>query len=266
LLPKFPPVIDLLNAHIFAATIADPRFAVGVGIAVIAGAVRGFSGFGSALIYIPLMSAVYGPRIAAVTFVVTDIATGLAFLPRVWRHAVWREILPLAASSVFAMQFGAIILQYADPVWMRWFICAMVGAVVVILASGWRYHGRPVLPATIAVGLFAGLLGGSAQIGGPPIVLYWLGSAATAAVVRANFIVYFAIFSLGSTATYAAHGLVTAQIIALALLLGPLQITAIALGWRLFFLASEKTYRRTAYVIVSMAAIVSMPLLDRWLR
>ncbi len=35
-------------------------------IAALSGLVRGFSGFGSALIYMPLMAAIYDPRIAAV--------------------------------------------------------------------------------------------------------------------------------------------------------------------------------------------------------
>jgi uncharacterized membrane protein YfcA len=33
----------------------------------LAGAARGFSGFGSALIYVPLISAIYDPRTAAGT-------------------------------------------------------------------------------------------------------------------------------------------------------------------------------------------------------
>ena len=44
----------------------------------LAGVVRGFSGFGSALIYIPLISAIYDPRTAAGTFVLIDFATGLS--------------------------------------------------------------------------------------------------------------------------------------------------------------------------------------------
>ena len=37
----------------FAATIADPRFVLALAISVLAGLVRGFSGFGSALVYAP---------------------------------------------------------------------------------------------------------------------------------------------------------------------------------------------------------------------
>ena len=78
---------------------ADPRFALALGISVLSGAVRGFSGFGSALIYVPLMSALYGPKIGAASFLLTDFVTGIVFSIGVWRQAVWREIVPLAISG-----------------------------------------------------------------------------------------------------------------------------------------------------------------------
>ena len=49
----------------FSAATNDNRFVAAVLIAALAGLVRGFSGFGSALIYMPLIAAVYEPRIAA---------------------------------------------------------------------------------------------------------------------------------------------------------------------------------------------------------
>jgi hypothetical protein len=58
-------MIDLPNASTFAAVLSKRRFIAAAAIAAIAGAARGFAGFGSALIYVPLISAVYEPRIAA---------------------------------------------------------------------------------------------------------------------------------------------------------------------------------------------------------
>lgn len=256
----FPP-LDMLGS-----VVTDARFPLAVAISILAGAVRGFSGFGSALIYIPLMSAVYGPQTAAATFVTIDLAVGAFFVPRVWRMADFRQILPLAAAAVTAAQFGALILLYTEPTSLRWGISALVALVVIVLASGWRYHGRPILPVTICVGLLAGLLGGAVQMSGPPIIVYWLGSAAAAAVVRANFIVYFTVFSAASVLTYAFRGLLPPEVLLLALLIGPLQITAMVLGGRLFHLASEKMYRRVAYLIVAMSAVAAMPLWDTLLK
>ncbi len=54
-------VIEFPDSATFASLIADRRFAIAAGIAALSGLVRGFSGFGSALIYMPLVAAVYDP-------------------------------------------------------------------------------------------------------------------------------------------------------------------------------------------------------------
>jgi uncharacterized membrane protein YfcA len=259
-------IIDLPTATTIAATIADPRFPLALGVSVLSGAVRGFSGFGSALIYVPLMSALYGPKIGAASFLLTDLVTGIVFSVGVWRQATWREIVPLAISAIIAAQFGALILQYADPAHLRWTMAALVLVIVVVLSTGWRYHGKPMLIVTILVGLVAGVLGGAVQIFGPPVVLFWLSSMAAAAVVRANFVVFFAIMAAALVVTYFSFGLITADVIALAAFLAPAHILAMFLGARVFRFASEETYRRTAYAIIVLAAVTSMPLWDRWLR
>jgi uncharacterized membrane protein YfcA len=251
---------------LFWSVVDDPRFVFAVGISILAGAVRGFSGFGSALVYIPLMSTVYSPQIAAATFVVIDLAVGAFFVPGARRNADFRQIVPLAITSIFAAQFGALALLYMDPTALRWAIAILVALVVLMLASGWRYYGRPKLPATLAVGLVSGFLGGAVQISGPPIIIYWLGSGSAAAIVRANFIVFFTIFSAAIVVTYALRELLSPQILMLALLAGPLQAAAMALGGRLFNLASEKTYRRAAYAIVALSAVAAMPVWDKLLR
>jgi uncharacterized protein len=256
-------VIDFFpDSAAFAATIADPRFVLALAISVLAGLVRGFSGFGSALVYVPLMSALYGPRIAAPSMAVIDVLAAVTFVSTVWRQAAWREVLPLAVSALVAAQFGSLILKYADPILLRWLITILVLAVVAVLASGWRYQGRPILVVTLAVGALSGLLGSAVQMAGPPVIVYWLGSAGEAAIVRANFVTYFAALAAGLGITYSIKGLLTSEATALALLIGPLQIAAQHVGARLFPLASDRTYRILAYGVILLAALVSMPLLD----
>jgi uncharacterized membrane protein YfcA len=261
------PAVTYFPDHaLFAAAITDPRFIAAAAIAVISGAARGFSGFGSALIYIPLMSAVYGPKIAAPSFLLVDLVTGLAFLPSVWRKAHLGDILPMAATAIIASQFGTLILQYADPIWLRWAICVLVMTVVAILVSGWRYHGRPSLAVTLLVGLLAGTLGGAVQINGPPVLLYWLGSLHDVAVVRANFITYFSLFATGSAIVYLLNGLLTAEVVALAILLTPLHMLAMWLGSVAARRTTERIYRPVAYTLIVLSAFLSLPLLDHLIR
>ena len=51
----------------------------------------------------------------------------------------------------------------------------LVLMLLAVLASGWRYHGQPTLPAMAAVGTVAGLGSGAVQIAGPAVIVFWLG-------------------------------------------------------------------------------------------
>ena len=149
---------------------------------------------------------------------------------------------------------------------MRWGIALVVLILLAVLMSGWRYHGRPTLPVTLAVGGLAGTLGGAIQIVGPPVIVYWLGSTSKPAIVRANLNAFFCLFACTLIVTYVVRGLLPPHVITLAVLLGPLQVLALRLGARLFHAASAETYRRVAYAIVAIAALVSMPILDALFR
>jgi hypothetical protein len=246
--------------------IAGRRFPAAIMIAALAGLVRGFSGFGSALIYMPLASAVYDPRIAAVTLLLIDTGGCVPFTIRAFAQCTWREVLPIFVAAAVAIPFGTMALLLVDPVVLRWCMALLVLSLVAVLISGWRYHGRPQLPVTIGVGLFSGFGGGAVQITGPAVILYWLGGTQPAAKVRANLLVYFLLTDLMLCAVYMIEGLFTVEAFALALLLAVPFFVAAAAGAFLFHGASERLYRAIAYGIIAVAALVSLPLLDPWLR
>ncbi len=262
----FATLSDLLDSTLFAAVVDDRRFAVAAVIALVSGAARGFSGFGSAMIYIPLVAAVYEPRTAAATMVLIDLVCAFPLAVRAVSHCSWREVTPISIAAAVAVPIGTWVLLVADPVMLRWVIAGVVILLLAVLASGWRYHGRPRLPATIGVGLLSGLASGAVQIAGPPVILYWLGGAAQAAFVRANLMVYFTFIDVIGCAAYFREGLFTREVVVLSLLLGLPFILAMVAGARSFRLASERSFRRVAYAIIAVSALISLPLFDRLLR
>jgi uncharacterized membrane protein YfcA len=143
---------------------------------------------------------------------------------------------------------------------------AVVVVLLGLLMSGWRYHGRPNAPSTIAVGLTSGVFSGAAQVGGPPVVAYWLGGAFTPQMVRANIVLYFAISSVLSVASYLVSGLITLESIQLSLMIGPSFALGLFVGVHSFSRANEQTFRRICYSLIGAAAIIGLPALDGVLR
>ena len=241
---------------------ADPRFLPAAAIATLAGLVRGFSGFGSALIYMPLISLVYGPRTAAPTLLLIDAVCTLPFALKAAPYCNPREVAPVSIAAAAVLPFGALVLLVVNALTLRWIIAALVAAALAALISGWRYHGRPTLPAALVVGALAGFGAGAVQIGVPPLLIFWLGGANKAVTVRANFMVYFIVQDALAVLVYFLNGLFTAQSLTLSLMLGLPVAVAIAAGAFLFHSASEALYRRIAYLIIALALLVSLPVFD----
>jgi hypothetical protein len=82
-------------------------------------------------------------------------------------------------------------------------------------------------------------------------------------VIRANLLAFLMMLGITLIINYALRGLMTAQPIALGVLLWPAYIVALAIGAYWFKGASTSQYRRVAYVIVALAALVSLPVLDK---
>ena len=232
-----------------------------VGTAFVAGLARGFSGFGAALIFVPVASAAVGPLLAAPILLVIDGFGSLPMLPWAWRHAERGTSLVLALGAVLGVPLGMLALTGMEPMALRWGISLTILGLVVLLASGWRYGGRPHWVVTVAVGSVSGFLNGAAQIGGPPVVAYLLGRAAASAQdLRANIVLYFAYASVWSALLFFATGLLGMRVVMLSLVIGPGYVAGTILGMRMFGLASQETFRRICYVLITAAAIIGLPL------
>ena len=100
-------------------------------------------------------------------------------------------------------------LSRLDPVTTRWIISGFVGALLLLLLSGWRYRGKDHPALSVGIGGLAGFCSGLAQTGGPPIVGYWLGRPIASVVARANILLFFGASDFFSLVSYAFTGLIT---------------------------------------------------------
>lgn len=234
--------------------------------AAVAGLARGFSGFGGALIFVPLASSFIGPRLAAALLLVIDGVMTLGMLPNAWQLARRREVFTVAGGALLGIPAGTALLALTPSLTLRWIICAIVLLLLAFLISGRRYRGSPKTHLSIGVGCVAGLFGGAAQMSGPPVVAYWLGGAIPAPIVRANLVLYFAVSSIISATSYLLAGLLTLQVFALALAVGPAYGLGVLLGSKCFGLASEQMFRWICFGLIACAALVSLPLFDELRR
>ena len=234
--------------------------------AFVAGLARGFSGFGAALIFIPLAGAVIGPKLTSPVLLVIDGLATLGMIPAAWRGADRREVFTMAAGAALGVPTGTAVLALMDPLLLRWIISAIAICLLALLVSGWRYHGKPIAPLSATIGLVAGLFSGAAQLGGPPVVAYWLGGKSNFTRVRSNVILYFSISTVFSFVSYYFGGLFVSTVFALTIVTLPAYAVGLWGGSRLFGFAKESTFRVTCYILIAASAIGGMPVFDSLLR
>ena len=241
------------------AFLSEPLFYVAALAALAAALVRGFSGFGAGLIFMPVAAACFGPKPAAGILFLIDTILILPFVLRAVKIVDWREILPLGIGAMLAVPAGVCVLLHLDPVPLRWGLSLAILLSVGVLAAGWRYRGPTRAWLSASVGALAGFMSGAAQIPGPPVLIYWLGREVVSATMRANAIVFFMFTTVVSGLLFALGGIFTAEVMARSVALFPVYALGIFLGGRMFGLASEATYRRIAYFSILFVALVSMP-------
>ena len=156
-------------------------------IAFVSGTARGFSGFGSALIFMPLASSMAAPRLVAALLLIIDFVAAMPLIPNAWKHADRKATAVMVLGALVGVPTGTYFLSRLDPVTTRWIISGFVFALLMLLLSGWRYRGKDHPTASIGIGGLSGFCSGLAQTGGPPIVAYWLGRPLPSQIARNSF-------------------------------------------------------------------------------
>jgi uncharacterized protein len=235
----------------------DGRLVVVLVAVTIAGLLRGFVGFGAALITVPVFSLVLGPHAAIAVNNVMGLPAVFQLLPEAIRRAERPLVVPICCATFLATPIGTWALVAADPALMKVVISALVLLMVAVLASGWRLKGRIGMGKLIGAGIAGGLVQGVAGIGGPPVVAVALSRPGEASQQRANVLALMTAVALSSFLPLLYYGLFTLQTVAIGLMLIPLYSAATALGARYFSLGGQRHYRRAALATLAAVGIAT---------
>lgn len=226
--------------------------------AFIAGIMRGFSGFGSALIIVPITAVVFGPRLAVPAIVAIHLITSIQLMPKAMRDVEWGRVAPLSIAGSLAVPVGAWILVTQDSEMIRKAISVLIIVFAVMLMRGWRYTGKINGWVMAGAGLVGGVITGAATIGGPPVVAFLMAGPFKAAQNRAAIILYFVFIQIVAMGTYWIGGLLSWPIIGVCILVMPPLMTGMWIGQRMFARASEDGFRRVSLFFLLAIGIATL--------
>lgn len=230
-----------------------------VGAAYLAGLVRGFAGFGTALIFLPFAGMVLSPVQSITVLVLMDIVGPLPMLPRAARHVDKGDLARLLGGAVFALPLGLYALFLLDSQDFRYLVSGVSLIMLTGLVLGWRYAG--VLPprAVAATGAASGFLGGVVGVPGPPVIFVYMASPKPATSIRANITFYLfgydwmVLVMMGLAGRLDPGFLVTGLMLIVPNMLGTVS------GAALFVPGYERAYRLAAYGLILSAALSGLP-------
>ena len=186
-----------LGPEIMAAVL-DWRMLGAIIATAVAGVMRGYAGFGTAVILAPVFATLWGTREGVPVMLLMELLITIQLAPKAWHEADRRVVLPLGGAALLTMPLGTYALLALDQETLRRGIGAFVLVFGFALMSGWRYRGMRPLWLNLSVGGLAGLLKGATGMSGPPVILYLLSGAEEAKLHRANLIIFFAIIAVTS--------------------------------------------------------------------
>lgn len=250
-----------MSEALASAFATDGLWFLGVG-AFLAGIVRGFTGFGTAMVYLPVAAQVLTPFEALTTLLVKDLTGPLIHVPRAFRDGHPADVVRLGLGALIGLPFGVWVLAQVPPEVFRWAVSLVALTMLVLLIGGVRYRGRITPPLVFVTGAAGGFLAGSVGLPGPPIILLYMASTLPITAIRANNMLYLILADILLLAVLWWNG----YLVVTALMLGVLMILPYTLGnWvgaHLFRPEAERFYRWAAYLIIAGSALMGLPLWD----
>lgn len=247
----------------FVGTASTAALVMAAMSAFAAGFLRGFVGFGGALVIIMVLGTVLSPQVAVAAASISGIASMLQLMPEAVRQSEKPFVVPFGLASFIAAPFGTLLLVAIAPEFMRMVISAFILLMVTMLYRNWRPASLPGTAANFGAGIAAGLVQGSTGVAGPLAVAITLARPGSARQQRANVLGALVSLTLCSLAPLWYHGLFTQQAIVIGLLLTPIYSFATWVGTKFFTLGGHKYFRNGALLALAVIGVVTLSLAVR---
>jgi uncharacterized protein len=212
------------------------------------------TGFGFALVSVPLLTLLADPRTAVVACAVAGLVLTVTVAARERAFVQWRTAGLLFAAAVLGMPAGLLILVAAPERVLTLLIGIAVVACALLVWRGWRLSGGWL--AVVGVGMLTGVLSTSTATSGPPLVAALHAMGLEPRSFRATLA---AVFTGTGSASVAGFALAD-QLTPVALRIGLVGVPAVVLGWWggnvLFHRIDARRFRQVAFGALMAAGTV----------
>jgi uncharacterized protein len=241
------------------ALLASSGLSTGALVAVMlmafaASAIRGLTGFGMAIILVPLLCTVMRPDDAVILAILLQFMIGPVGIMKIVRDADFKSAVPIMGVAILTTPLGLWVLAITPPDSARVGVAAIaIGAFLIVIMP--RNRGAvPSSSAALLTGGLAGLLTGFAAMPGPPVVTFYIRDGFAPAVARASMMLVFFATAITATTVAALLGLISAATVVIAFVMLVPMIAGNWIGGLAFGRISAPLWRGAVAVLLGGAA------------
>jgi uncharacterized membrane protein YfcA len=223
-------------------------------ISFFAALAQGATGFGFAIIALPLLLSVMGSLDAIGLTIILNLLVSLVLAPGLWRQAPKAPLVRLSLGSLLGFPIGLAIFLHASLDAVR----LAVGLIILFLAAwmilSWRPGAPNMRPAggwlAVPVGVISGAMATALAMPGPSVMLYLSASGMAKLPLRATTLCLFTLSYAAALALQTAAGAIGIAIWqTVALAAAPTILGAVA-GHRLSSRLDENRFRTIILAIL----------------
>ncbi|RYD42828.1 MAG: sulfite exporter TauE/SafE family protein [Sphingomonadales bacterium] len=218
--------------------------------------VRGLTGFGMAIILVPLLGLIIAPGEAVVLGILLQLLIGPVGLKVIMADADRSTATPIALLAMLATPAGMFALDATTPDVARLLITLIaVGAFVAVMLPKQPEGHRPGRVAIAGTGIASGILTGFAAMPGPPVVPFYLRRHLEPRVARASMMLIFFATAIAGTLAALWVGIATWRLFILALVLFLPMWLGNRIGGRHFGSVAPQVWQTMVAVVLGVAAV-----------
>ncbi|MBX3454637.1 sulfite exporter TauE/SafE family protein [Ferrovibrio sp.] len=248
----------LVLEQLQAAGLASPAPLAGTALAFLAAAIlRGFTGFGFALVAVPFSSLALPPSRSVPVVFILQLMIGAIDTMRHHRN-LDRRFITIAAFAVITTPLGVYLLSIAQPSMARIAIATIVLAGATMMWRPFRLPMQPSQKLAACTGISVGLCNGMAAMPGPPAIAYSMLTHMPADKARSSLMILFFTTALAGVPSTLAFGIADSITLLLAMAALPIIMLGSALGAMLFRRYGTKIYREAALFTLIGTALAMM--------
>lgn len=225
-------------------------------IITFATAAHAMTGFGFALVGVPLLTFALDPRTAVVAITAVDLVLTIMIVIRERSHIQWRSAGVVTLASLIGIPVGIYVLATFSEDLLTVLIALVVLVFAALLALGFRVsRGNR---TEVAAGVSSGILLAATGMNGPPLVAAFQAMQLSPRTFRATLQAVFAFQAVIVVAGFA----VTGQFDELSVTVSAVALPALVLGWligdKVFHRLSGPQFRRLVLGTMVVSAILAL--------